>query len=137
RRVCRSPARRHRRRPIRAGGHQGRADRSGPFPRPAGRRRHGDDAAPPVGHRYAAPDGARVMAGILNVKYNRRGPDKMANLSAKWMAGAVVALAFVQPGSIAFAQTTALADLPTGQLRGEVQSRYDAALARTSDQSVV
>jgi OOP family OmpA-OmpF porin len=53
------------------------------------------------------------------------------------MAGAVVALAFVQPGSIAFAQSAALADLPTGQLRGEVQSRYDAALTRTNDQSVV
>lgn len=58
----------------------------------------------------------------------------MGQHKAKWMAGAVVALAFVQPGN-AFAQ--ALADLPVRELRGEVQKRYDAALAATIDRSVV
>lgn len=50
------------------------------------------------------------------------------------MAGAVAALALVQPGS-ALAQ--ALADRPMGELRGEVQTRYDAALAMTTDSAVV
>ena len=50
------------------------------------------------------------------------------------MAGAVAALALAQPGS-ALAQ--ALADRPMGELRGEVQTRYDAALATTGDGSVV
>lgn len=53
---------------------------------------------------------------------------------AKWMAGAIAAMAVVQPAS-AFAQS--LADMPVSQLRGEVQSRYDAALALTIDPSVV
>ncbi|MBJ7438892.1 MAG: OmpA family protein [Sphingopyxis sp.] len=53
---------------------------------------------------------------------------------AKWMAGACFALALAQPGS---ASAQALADRPTGELRGEVQSRYDAALAMTVDPAVV
>lgn len=58
----------------------------------------------------------------------------MVYQSAKWAAGAVAALAFAQPGS-ALAQ--ALADRPVGELRTEVKSRYDAALALTVDRSVV
>ncbi|OWQ92883.1 OmpA family protein [Sphingopyxis witflariensis] len=58
----------------------------------------------------------------------------MGHQKAKWMAGAVVALACVQPGNV-FAQ--ALADLPVRELRGEVQKRYDAALAAATDTSVV
>lgn len=58
----------------------------------------------------------------------------MAHHKAKWMAGAVAALAFVQPG-VAFAQ--ALVDLPVRELRGEVQKRYDAGLAASIDPSVV
>ena len=58
----------------------------------------------------------------------------MGYLRAKWMAGAVTALALSQPGA-AFAQ--ALADQPVGQLRGEVKSRYDAALAKTVEASTV
>ena len=53
---------------------------------------------------------------------------------AKWMAGACFALALAQPGS-AYAQ--ALADLPIDQVRTEVQTRYDAALALTTDRSIV
>jgi outer membrane protein OmpA-like peptidoglycan-associated protein len=58
----------------------------------------------------------------------------MAHQPGKWVAGAIAALAFAQPGS-AFAQ--ALADLPIDQVRTEVQTRYDAALALTTDRSVV
>ncbi|MEQ8312004.1 MAG: OmpA family protein [Sphingopyxis sp.] len=58
----------------------------------------------------------------------------MAHHRGKWVAGAVAALALAQPGS-ALAQ--ALADLPTGELRGEVQRRYDAALAMTGDRAVL
>lgn len=58
----------------------------------------------------------------------------MAHHKAKWMAGAVAALAFAQPGS-AFAQ--ALADLPVRELRGEVQKRYDAGVAASIDPSIV
>lgn len=58
----------------------------------------------------------------------------MAHQPGKWMAGAFAALAFAQPGS-AYAQ--ALADLPIDQVRTEVQTRYDAALALTADRSVV
>jgi OOP family OmpA-OmpF porin len=57
----------------------------------------------------------------------------MAHQRGKWMAGTIAALAFAQPGS-AFAQ--ALADLPIDQVRTEVQTRYDAALALTTDRSV-
>lgn len=58
----------------------------------------------------------------------------MAHQPGKWMAGAIATLAFAQPGS-ALAQT--LADQPIGQVRTEVQTRYDAALALTTDRSVV
>ena len=58
----------------------------------------------------------------------------MAHQRGKWMAGAIAALAFAQPGS-ALAQ--ALADQPIDQVRTEVQKRYDAALALTIDRSVV
>lgn len=58
----------------------------------------------------------------------------MEHQSAKWVAGAIAALAFAQPGS-ALAQ--ALTDRPVGELRTEVKSRYDAALAQTTDRSVV
>ncbi|HEV7315026.1 OmpA family protein [Sphingopyxis sp.] len=58
----------------------------------------------------------------------------MAHQSAKWAAGAIAALAFAQPGS-ALAQ--ALADRPIGELKTEVRTRYDAALALTTDRSVV
>lgn len=58
----------------------------------------------------------------------------MAHQPGTWMVGAVVTLAFAHPGS---AQAQALADRPVGELRGEVQSRYDAALAMTTDRSVV
>lgn len=58
----------------------------------------------------------------------------MAQQLAKWMTGAAVVLAFVQSGS---ASAQALTDLPVSQLRGEVQNRYDAALAQTIDPSVV
>lgn len=58
----------------------------------------------------------------------------MAHHREKWVAGAVAALTLAHPGS-ALAQ--ALADRPTNELRGEVQSRYDAALAMTIDPSVV
>lgn len=58
----------------------------------------------------------------------------MAHQPGKWMAGAIALLAFAQPGS-ALAQ--ALADRPIGELRTEVKSRYDAALALTGDRSVV
>lgn len=53
---------------------------------------------------------------------------------AKWMTGAIAALAFAQPGS-ALAQ--ALADQPIDSLRTEVGTRYDAALALTTDRAVV
>lgn len=58
----------------------------------------------------------------------------MEHQRAKWMVGAAAVLACALPGS-ALAQ--ALADMPVSQLRGEVQTRYDAALALTTDQSVV
>ena len=58
----------------------------------------------------------------------------MTHHKAKWMAGAVAALAFAQPG-VAFAQ--ALADLPVRELRGEVQKRYDAGLAASIDPTIV
>jgi outer membrane protein OmpA-like peptidoglycan-associated protein len=58
----------------------------------------------------------------------------MEHQRAKWMAGAIAAAALALPGT-ALAQ--ALADMPVSQLRGEVQSRYDAALAMTIDRSVV
>jgi outer membrane protein OmpA-like peptidoglycan-associated protein len=58
----------------------------------------------------------------------------MAHHREKWVAGAVAALALAQPGN-ALAQ--ALADRPMGELRGEVQTRYDAALAMTTDSAVV
>lgn len=58
----------------------------------------------------------------------------MEHQRAKWMAGAAAVLAIALPGS-ALAQ--ALADLPVSQLRGEVQTRYDAALALTIDQATV
>lgn len=58
----------------------------------------------------------------------------MAHQPGKWMAGAIAALAFAQPGS-ALAQ--ALADRPIGELKTEVKSRYDAALAMSADRSVV
>lgn len=58
----------------------------------------------------------------------------MGHHKAKWMAGAVAALALVQPGS-AFAQ--ALGDLPVRELRGEVQKRYDEGLAASINPSVV
>ena len=58
----------------------------------------------------------------------------MAHQPGKWMIGAVATLAFAQPGS---AQAQALADRPVSELRGEVQNRYDAALAMTIDRSVV
>lgn len=58
----------------------------------------------------------------------------MAHQRGKWMAGTIAALAFAQPGS-ALAQT--LADQPIGQVRTEVQTRYDAALALTVDPTVV
>lgn len=58
----------------------------------------------------------------------------MAHHRGKWMAGAVAALALAQPGS-ALAQ--ALADRPMSELRGEVQTRYDAALAMSTDVAVV
>lgn len=58
----------------------------------------------------------------------------MAHHRGKWMAGAVAALALAQPGS-ALAQP--LADRPMSELRGEVQIRYDAALAMSTDGSVV
>lgn len=58
----------------------------------------------------------------------------MAQHKGKWVAGAVAALMLAQPGS-ALAQ--ALADRPMGELRGEVQTRYDAALAMTGDRAVV
>ena len=53
----------------------------------------------------------------------------MAHHREKWVAGAVAALTLAHPGS-ALAQ--ALADRPVGELRGEVQTRYDAALAMTA-----
>ncbi|PKP86355.1 MAG: OmpA family protein [Alphaproteobacteria bacterium HGW-Alphaproteobacteria-17] len=53
---------------------------------------------------------------------------------AKWMAGVCFALALSQPGN---ASAQALADRPTGELKGQVQSRYDAALAMTVDPAVV
>ncbi|USI76491.1 OmpA family protein [Sphingopyxis sp. USTB-05] len=58
----------------------------------------------------------------------------MAHQRGKWMAGAFAALALAQPGA---AQAQALADLPIDQVRTEVQTRYDAALALTIDRSVV
>lgn len=58
----------------------------------------------------------------------------MAQQRGQWMAGAIAALAFAQPGS-AWAQ--ALVDQPIGEVRAEVQKRYDAALALTIDPSVV
>lgn len=58
----------------------------------------------------------------------------MGHQPAKWMAGAAAALAFAQPGS---ASAQALVDLPIDQLRTEVRTRYDAALALTTDRSVV
>ena len=58
----------------------------------------------------------------------------MGHQSAKWAAGAIAALAFAQPGS-ALAQ--AFADRPIGELKTEVRTRYDAALALTTDRSVV
>lgn len=58
----------------------------------------------------------------------------MAHHREKWVAGAVAALTLAHPGS-ALAQ--ALADRPVGELRGEVQTRYDAALAMTADPAVV
>lgn len=58
----------------------------------------------------------------------------MAHQPGKWMAGAIALLAVAQPGS-ALAQ--ALADRPVGELKTEVKSRYDAALALTTDQTVV
>lgn len=61
----------------------------------------------------------------------------MANLQAKWIAGAIVALGCSQPWTTAQAQSAALIDLPMADLRGEVQSRYDAALARSQDSAVI
>lgn len=58
----------------------------------------------------------------------------MAHQTGKWAAGAIATLALAQPGT-ALAQT--LADQPIGQVRTEVQTRYDAALALTTDRSVV
>jgi len=58
----------------------------------------------------------------------------MAHQSAKWAAGAMAVLAFAQPAS-ALAQP--LVDRPISELRTEVKSRYDAALASTVDRSVV
>ncbi len=58
----------------------------------------------------------------------------MEHQPAKWMTGAIAALAFAQPGS-ALAQ--AFADQPIDQLRTEVRTRYDAALALTTDRAVV
>lgn len=58
----------------------------------------------------------------------------MAHQPGKWMAGAIALLAVAQPGSV-LAQ--ALADRPVGELKTEVKSRYDAALALTTDQTVV
>lgn len=58
----------------------------------------------------------------------------MAHQPGKWMAGAVAALAFAQSGG-ALAQ--ALADRPVGELKTEVKSRYDAALAASLDRAVV
>ena len=58
----------------------------------------------------------------------------MRNLKATAMAGTAAALALVLPGA---ASAQSLVDLPVSQLRGEVQTRYDAALAATNDASVV
>lgn len=58
----------------------------------------------------------------------------MAHQPGKWMAGAIALLTVAQPGC-ALAQT--LADRPVGELKTEVKSRYDAALALTTDQTVV
>ncbi len=54
--------------------------------------------------------------------------------TAKWMAGACVALALSQPGNL-FAQS--LTDMSVDQLRGEMRTRYDAALATSADPAVV
>lgn len=54
--------------------------------------------------------------------------------TAKWMAGAFAALALCQPGS-ALAQS--LTEMSVDQLRGEVRTRYDAALAMSVDPTVV
>ena len=63
-----------------------------------------------------------------------RGQKDMRNLKATAMAGMAAALAFALPGA---ASAQSLVDLPVSQLRGEVQTRYDAALAATNDAAVV
>ena len=57
----------------------------------------------------------------------------MAYQPGQWMAGALTALLLAQPGG---AMAQALADRPIGELRTEVRSRYDAALAMSIDPSV-
>lgn len=59
----------------------------------------------------------------------------MGQQPEKWMMAALAALAVTQADTAA-AQTLS-ADMSVSQLRGEVQSRYDAALAATTDPSVV
>ena len=57
----------------------------------------------------------------------------MAYQPGQWMAGALAGLLLAQPG-VAMAQ--ALADRPIGELKTEVRSRYDAALAMSVDPAV-
>ena len=51
----------------------------------------------------------------------------------QWMAGALAALLLAQPSG---AMAQALADRPIGELKTEVRSRYDAALAMSIDPAV-
>ena len=57
----------------------------------------------------------------------------MAYQPGQWMAGALAGLLLAQPG-VAMAQ--ALADRPIDELKTEVRSRYDAALAMSVDPAV-
>ena len=57
----------------------------------------------------------------------------MAYQPGQWMAGALTALLLAQPGG---AMAQPLADRPIGELKTEVRSRYDAALAMSIDPAV-
>ena len=57
----------------------------------------------------------------------------MAHQPGQWMTGALAALALIQPGG---AMAQSLADRPIDELKTEVRSRYDAALAMSVDPAV-
>ncbi|MFC3784742.1 outer membrane protein OmpA-like peptidoglycan-associated protein [Sphingopyxis italica] len=57
----------------------------------------------------------------------------MAYQPGQWMVGALAALALVQPSG---AMAQPFADRPIGELKTEVRSRYDAALAMSIDPAV-